>query len=104
MVRLQRSRDESASPRHGAGRSPEPGKVRELCSSLLGDIAMRERAPVLERLGRLRRASDLGDLRSVLFDLIALHHGEAVAHERLTDFDAGMTLHPPRDAWSPTVT
>jgi hypothetical protein len=110
MFSLQRIRDGFARARRGSSRMPEPESVRELCGRLLHDVAQRERDIVLHRLGRLRRADDLWDLRNALFGLISLHHGETVARERLSAFDTGMAalpvrrLPPPRrDAWSVTV-
>lgn len=109
MFNLQRIRDEFTRSRNGSGRMPEPEQVRELCSGLLHDIAPREREGVLQRLGRLRRADDVRDLRSALFGLVSLHYGETVARERLTEFDAGMATLPGRAApprrsvWSATV-
>ena len=109
MFSLQRIRDEFARARNGAPRLPATELVLELCSTLLADIAPREREAVLQRLGRLRRADDLRDLRSALYGLVSLHFGEGVARERLGAFDAGMTELPVRaaarrrDAWSATV-
>ena len=109
MFILQRIRQGFARIRRGASRMPEPDRVRELCARLLHDVAQRERDAVLHRLGRLRRADDLWDLRSALFGLISLHHGETVARERLSQFDAGLAALPARrapplrDAWSVTV-
>ena len=110
MFSLQRIRDEFARTRTGGARLPEPERVHELCTTVLGDIAPRERDVVLNRLSRLRRADDLWDLRSALFGLISLHHGETVARERLSEFDTGMASLPGRpapswrEAWAPTVT
>lgn len=109
MFSLQRIRDGFAKTLGGASRMPEPDRVRELCTRLLHDVAQPERDGVLHRLGRLRRADDLWDLRSALFGLVSLHHGETVARERLTQFDAAMAAlpmraaTPRREAWSATV-
>jgi hypothetical protein len=109
MFSLQRIRDEFTGTRNGASRLPATERVLELCSTLLIDIAPREREGVLQRLGRLRRADDLRDLRSALYGLISLHYGEGVARQRLGAFDAGMAALPVRpaprrrDAWSATV-
>jgi hypothetical protein len=109
MFSLQRIRDEFAGARKGSSRLPAAELVFELCSTLLADIAPREREGVLQRLGRLRRADDLRDLRSALYGLISLNFGEGVARERLGAFDARMAALPVRaasrrrDAWSATV-
>ena len=109
MFSLQRIRDEFSRSRNGSGRMPEPEQVRRLCVSLLHDVDARERDTVLQRLARLRRADDLWDLRSALFGLVSLHHGESAARARLIEFDAGMATLPSRpppsrrDAWSVTV-
>jgi hypothetical protein len=109
MFNLQRLRDEFTRSRSGGSRMPAAELVLELCSKLLVDIGPREREAVLQRLGRLRRADDLRDLRSALFGLVSLQFGEAVARARLDAFDAGMAALPARaaarrrDAWSATV-
>jgi hypothetical protein len=109
MFSLQRIRDGFSRSRNGASRLPCPDRLHDLCSSLMGDIAPREREAVLQRLGRLRRADDVRDLRSALFGLVSQHYGETVARERLGAFDAGMAalpMRPPaprRDAWAATV-
>lgn len=109
MFSLQRIRDEFAKSRNGSSRLPAAESILELCTTLLTDIAPREREAVLQRLGRLRRADDLRDLRSALFGLVSLHFGESVARERLGAFDASMAALPVRaaprrrDAWSVTV-
>lgn len=93
----------------GGPRMPEPGRVQELCIGLLGDVAAHDRELLLQRLGRLRRADDLWELRNVLFGLVSAHHGESVARERLSRFDADIAASPRRrpprrNAWSATVT
>lgn len=109
MFSLQDIRDGFARARAGSTRLPEPARVHELCAVLLADIAEPERDAVLRRLGRLRRADDLWDLRNALFGLVSLHHGESVARERLVRFDAGLAERPARkprasrNVWSPTV-
>jgi hypothetical protein len=109
MFSLQRLRDEFVRTRSSSSRMPAAELVLELCSTLLADIAPRERESVLQRLGRLRRADDLRDLRSALFGVVSVHFGETVARERLSRFDAGMAAMPVRaarsrrDAWSATV-
>ena len=87
---------------------PEPGRVQEVCSLVLIDIASHDRDALLQRLGRLRRADDLWELRNVLFGLVSARHGETVARERLCRFDADIAAAPARrtprrNAWSATV-
>ena len=109
MFSLQRFREEFTRTRNSSSRLPATELVLELCSTLLADIPPGEREGVLQRLGRLRRADDLRDLRSALFSLVSLEFGETVARERLRVFDASMAALPlraapsRRDAWSATV-
>lgn len=109
MFSLQRIRDGFVRTISGAARLPAPESMRDLCAHVLRDVAAHERETVLDRLGRLRRADDLWDLRNALFGLVSLHHGETVARARLGEFDASMARLPARpaprrrDAWSATV-
>ncbi|MEP7299285.1 MAG: hypothetical protein ABI702_24135 [Burkholderiales bacterium] len=61
--------------------------VRMFCVELLADVPADQREVMVERLGTLRRASDLWHLRTALFNVIARHHGESIAQERLRDLD-----------------
>ena len=73
----------------GLGRAPpDLATLRELCVSLLADVPARDRAAMLQRLEKMRRADDMWHLRGALFDTISRVHGEAVARERLTTLDA----------------
>ncbi len=109
MFSLQRIRDEFVRTLTGAPRMPAPESMRELCAHVLRDVAAHDREGVLDRLGRLRRADDLWDLRNALFSVVSLNHGETVARARLSEFDAAMARLPARpvrrrrDAWSATV-
>lgn len=62
--------------------------MRTLCARLLSDVPHGECAAMLARLSMLRRASDLWQLRTVLFEVIARHHGEQVAKDRLVALDS----------------
>ena len=109
MFSLQRFRDGFTRTRNSSSRLPASELVLDLCSTLLADIAPLEREVVLQRLGRLRRADDLRDLRSALFSLVSRQFGETVARARLREFDTSMAALPVRpapsrrDAWSATV-
>jgi hypothetical protein len=109
MFSLKRIRDDFVRTRKGLPKTPSPEALRELCITLLADIAPLQRESLMDRLPRMRRADDLWNLRSALFDLISLTHGETVARERLAALDAGLAAMP-RDAtrarrsvWSATV-
>lgn len=109
MFNLQRIRNGLIRTLTGTARIPAPEDVRELCAHVLRDVAAQDRDAVLERLGRLRRADDVWDLRNALFGMVSLHHGEGVARARLDEFDARMARLPARpvarrrDAWRATV-
>ena len=62
--------------------------VHMLCVSLLSDVPQSLRESMLERLETMRRANDVWHVRSALFDVIARHHGERVAKERLLELDS----------------
>jgi hypothetical protein len=61
--------------------------VQTFCVELLADVPADQRAVMMERLATMRRASDLWHLRTALFNVIARHHGESIAQERLRDLD-----------------
>jgi hypothetical protein len=109
MFSLQRLRDDFVRSRRGHARTPPAEALRELCATLLADIAPAQREALMQRLGRMRRADDLWDLRSALFDLISRQHGETVARERLVTLDEAIAAIPrsafrvARDNWSATV-
>lgn len=69
---------------------PNAAALREQCFALLADVPASDRKAMLQRLERLRRADDVGHLRSALFDTIARAHGETVARERLATLDASL--------------
>lgn len=62
--------------------------LREFCDELLADLPPLQRTSMLERLDTLRRASDLWSVRTVLFEVIARHHDERVAQDRLRELDS----------------
>jgi len=61
--------------------------MREFCAELLADVPPLHSTSMLARLSTMRRASDLWNVRTALFDVIARHHGERVAQERLRELD-----------------
>ena len=61
--------------------------MRMFCEDLLLDVPTGHREKMLARLETMRRATDLWHLRSVLFDVIARHHGEQMARARLLELD-----------------
>ena len=61
--------------------------LRTVCAGLLEDVPHGQRASMLAKLSTLRRASDLWHVRSELFEVIARHHGEQLAKDRLLALD-----------------
>ncbi len=61
--------------------------LRDFCAELLADVPPLESTSMLARLSTMRRASDLWNVRTALFHVIARHHGERVAQERLRELD-----------------
>ena len=70
--------------------APDVAGLRELCFTLLADLPASDRKAMLLRLEKMRRAEDRWHLRSALFDVIALFHGEATARERIATLDEGL--------------
>ncbi len=68
--------------------TPQSPAVLACCKELLADIPPHHAERVIGSLQRMRRASDLVQLRTALYTAIALSHGELVAQERLKRFDA----------------
>lgn len=87
MVTLNDIRQKFLSPLSLRPAAADLTTMRTLCASLLSDIPHGECAAMLARLSTLRRATDLWHLRSALFDVIARHHGEQVARDRLVALD-----------------
>lgn len=110
MFGLQRLRAGFVRVLRGAGVMPAPDALRSLCTSLLDDVEPARRDALLARLARMRRADDLLDLRSVLFNVVSRQHGESVARARVTEFDAALAALPRRspgvrqNPWSVTAT
>jgi hypothetical protein len=71
-------------------RRPTPAieELRALCDALVADLEPVERRAVHRSLTQARDAQDVWHLRSHLFGLISLRHGEHVARERLQRLDA----------------
>ena len=68
---------------------PDAEALRALCCALLVDLPpSARRALMLHCPDRTRRAGDLGQWRTALFDTIARVHGAAAAHARLAAWDA----------------
>ena len=61
--------------------------LRALCLELLIDVPEARRQLLLQRLEKMRRADDVWHVRSALFEVISLTHGEQVARERLLVLD-----------------
>jgi len=110
MFNLRRIRDGIAKTCGLAPSMPSLEALRDLCDTLMVDVTGPQRDALLQRLSRLRRADDLLDLRSSLFDVVSRQRGESVARERLAQLDARINAlprqpaRPPRDVWSATVT
>jgi hypothetical protein len=66
---------------------PDLEAVRRLCLASLTDVPRADQASLLHRLDRMRRASDVPDLRCALFDVVSRFHGEAIARERIDALD-----------------
>ena len=66
---------------------PDLDAVRRLSLACLADVPRADQASLLHRLDRMRRASDVPDLRCALFDVVSRFHGEAVARERVDALD-----------------
>jgi hypothetical protein len=67
--------------------APNIASLRELCFTLLADVPASDRKAMLQRIENMRRAEDTWHLRSALFDVISLAHGEATARVRLARLD-----------------
>ena len=104
MITLQRLRDDFERLRRGTSKVPPVQALREICTELLDGVAPERCGALFMRLDRLRRADDMRDLRSALFDLVSREFGETVARERLSTLDAAIASMPrsafrtPRDA------
>ena len=61
--------------------------LRSLCLKLLDDVPEARRQLLLQRLEKMRRADDVWHVRSALFEVISLSHGEQVARDRLRVLD-----------------
>ncbi len=62
--------------------------LRALCRELVADLASEERHALTQGLAQARCADDIWQLRSKLYGVISLRHGEHVARERLKRLDA----------------
>lgn len=62
--------------------------LRALCRELVADLDAGERRPLELFIDRALCADDIWHLRSQLFGVISLRHGEHVARERLRRLDA----------------
>ena len=71
----------------GRRAATDVSSLRVLCLELLADVPAGRRKPLLQRLDRLRRADDMWHVRSLLFEVISLTHGEQVARDRLLVLD-----------------
>lgn len=60
----------------------------ELCRAIVADLGADDRLAVDRGLAQVRCLDDVWHLRSRLFGLISLRHGEHVARERLKRLDA----------------
>jgi hypothetical protein len=60
----------------------------ELCRAIVADLGADDRLAVDRGLAHVRGVDDIWHLRSRLFGLISLRHGEHVARERLKQLDA----------------
>ena len=87
MVTLNDIQQKFASPLSLRPAAADMTTMRTLCADLLADVPHGECAATLARLSTLRRASDLWHLRTVLFEVVARHHGERAAQERLVALD-----------------
>ena len=68
---------------------PDAEALRALCCALLVDLPpSARRALMLHCPDRTRRAGDLGQWRTALFETVARFHGAAAAHDRLAAWDA----------------
>jgi hypothetical protein len=76
--------------------------LQALCESLVDDVAAPDRKALLERLPRLRRADDLPQLRTGIFEVLSHHHGEEVARDRLALLDTALDRLPQRGSRRPT--
>ena len=63
------------------------GLMQTFCVELLADVPPMQRDALVDRLATMRRASDLWHVRAALFDVIARHHGELIAQQRLRELD-----------------
>ena len=61
----------------------EPLLKKELDHRALNDVPEARRQLLMQRLEKMRRADDVWHVRSALFEVISLTHGEQVARERL---------------------
>ena len=87
MLNLNDLRQRFASSLSTRPAAADMSTMRELCAGLLDDVPHGQHAAMLAKLSTMRRASDLWNLRSALFDVIARHHGEQVAKDRLVELD-----------------
>jgi hypothetical protein len=75
--------------RGGTRAEPAPIEpLRELCRELVADLAPIQRCELGLCIAHARSAEDIWHLRSHLFGVISLQHGEHVARERLQRLDA----------------
>lgn len=70
--------------------TPNVAALREMCFTPLADVPASDRKAMLQRIERMHRAENRRHLRSALFDVISLFHGEATARERLAALDEQM--------------
>lgn len=68
--------------------APSLEALRALCAELVADLSPAERHVLGQCLAHARCADDIWQLRSQLFGVISLRHGEHVARERLRRLDA----------------
>jgi hypothetical protein len=75
--------------RRSARVEPAPAieELRELCRALVADLGAVQRLELGLRIAHARSAEDIWHLRSHLFGVISLQHGEHVARERLQQLD-----------------
>lgn len=61
--------------------------MREWCLAALSDVSVSDRKAVLARMGQMRRADDLRNLREAVFSVISQLRGHRVARARVALLD-----------------
>jgi hypothetical protein len=87
LKRVRRLFARLSDTRRSRRRAGDIDGARRLCYELLADVPGAAQQIMLLRLQRTQRVQDVLHLRSAMFDVVSLCHGEVVARQRISLLD-----------------